>query len=177
MALKIVIALSLVLAAILASGCCSCCLPTDPGSPSNPGSNYSGPGNNPAIDGDLVGAWGDSGTMGNIVDSAGNFVGDAYAGQAYRFNSDGTYLYRIIGSGIAIKGLAEVKGNYRVSGDKLYLYNKKENFYPSAGEKTAPSRNVPGNDETFVYWFEDGAATLALMDEASEYTERFHRSE
>lgn len=173
---KVIIASILVIGALLVSGCCGCCLPTDPVGPSNPGT-YSGPGDEPDIDSDLVGAWGDIGTMGNIVDSAGNFVGDAYSGQAYRFNSDGTYLYRIIGSGTIIKGMVEVRGKYRVSGDKLFLYDKKESFYPFAGDKTPASRNVAGTDEVFVYWFEDGEDTLALMGEDSEYTERLHRSD
>ncbi|WP_424359513.1 hypothetical protein [Methanocella sp. MCL-LM] len=167
----------IVVAGLLVSGCCGCCIPTDPGTPDTPGNIYSGPGTRTDIDSDLVGAWGDSGTMGSLVDSAGNYVGAAYSGQAYRFNSDGTYMYRIIGSGTIIKGLVEVHGKYRVSGDQLYLYDNKESFYPFAGEKRAPTRDEPGQDETYKYWFEDGTETLALRSIDSDYVERFHRAE
>lgn len=161
---KLIVSSLLVVAGLLVSGCCGCCIPTDPITP-DPGQN---------LDSNLVGAWGDSGTMGNIVDGAGNYVGAAYSGQAYRFNSDGTYMYRIIGSGTIIKGLVEVHGKYRVSDDKLYLYDTKESFYPFAGEKRAPTRDEPGQDETYEYWFEDGTDTLVLRNIDSEYVERFH---
>ena len=175
---KVIIASFLVIGVLLVSGCCSCCLPTDPVGPTDPGNPYSRQSDKPGVDNDLLGGWASSDSYGDIVDVSGNFAGDAYSGEGYRFYDDGTYLYRIVASGIAISGMAEVHGKYRVSDDgKLFLYDKKENWYPGAGDKTPPSRDVPGDDETFVYWFEDGTDTLALMYESSQYTERFHRSE
>ncbi|OPY29574.1 MAG: molecular chaperone DnaK [Methanocella sp. PtaU1.Bin125] len=92
MGIKITLVIIVLAVASLVSGCCCC-------------TNYVPSGPAPTWDFDdddniggssLVGAWGDIGATGNIVDAAGNFVGDAYGAEAYRFNADGTYQYRIV---------------------------------------------------------------------------------
>ena len=174
---KIIVASFLVIGALLVSGCCGCCLPTDPVGPVDPGNSYSRQTDTPKIDSDLVGGWASSDGYGDIVDASGSFVGDAYSGEGYRFYDDGTYLYRIISSGTVMKGMAEVHGKYRVSDGQLFLYAKKESNYPFAGDKRAPTKDLPGRDQTFTYTFEDDGDTLVLVEEGFSLRELFHKTD
>jgi hypothetical protein len=175
-----IIFLGIIIGATIFCGCCSCCRSSDlNGFTGGQNPTYAEPTEVPAksIDNSLVGSWGDISTSDTLVDSAGNYVGDAYSGQAYRFNDDGTYLYRIIGTGTLINGLSEDWGSYRVSGDKLYLYNIKENFYPFAGDSHRPTRDHPIQDESYTYHFEDNGDTLVLVEDGISITQRLHRSD
>lgn len=166
----------LVVAGLLVSGCCGCCISPDPDAPNDPGSTYSSPKTEPTIDPDLVGGWVDSsgGSSADLVTAGGYVVGSsAITGGGYRFNDDGTYVYRIAGSTLLSKGVAEHRGKYRVSGDTLYLYDSVENWYPFPGDDTPAFKNKAIVDESFDYYFEDDGQTLVLTS-SSGYEERYH---
>lgn len=161
--IKLTVVIIVIAVALLVSGCC-CCYNYVPSGPAptwefeddtdvNVGGNS------------LAGAWGDIGATGNIVDAGGNFVGDAYGVEAYRFYGDGTYQYRIIGSGLVISGMGEIKGQYRIDGDRLELYDNKDSWYPAPGESQPGYKNKACEDESYDFRFEDSGNTLVLIDE------------
>jgi hypothetical protein len=157
---RLLIVTFVVLAVLLVSGCCCCAnyVPSGP-APTWDFNDDVGGGSS------LVGAWGDPGVTGSIVDAGGNFVGDAYGAEAYRFNADGTYLYRIIGSGLVITGMVEVRGQYRIDGDRLELYNNKDSWYPALGESRPGYKNKASDDLSYEFQLEDDDSTLVLIDE------------
>jgi hypothetical protein len=172
MYMKFIVVISLIVVILISSGCCCLAPNINPQPANNPG--YDDPG---VADNILIGGWGNLGVSGDLVDAAGNYAGDAYSGEGYRFNRDGTYVYRIIGSGLALSGLAEIRGNYRVSGDTLYLYNNKESWYPLAGDQTPGYKNKPYADETYTFRTEDDDTTLVLIAQGSEYENYLHRTD
>lgn len=163
MGIKLTAVIFVIAVALLVSGCC-CCANYVPSGPAptwdfNDDVDVNVGGNS------LVGAWGDMGAMGNIVDAGGNFVGDAYGVEAYRFYGDGTYQYRIVGSGLVISGLGEIKGQYRIVGDRLELYNNKDSWYPAPGESQPGYKNKVSGDLSYDFRLDDDGNTLVLIDE------------
>ena len=160
---RICFASALVIGALLVCGCCGCL---------NSGTTTGDAAN---IDDRLVGGWGTLGPMGDMVDSSGNYAGDVYSGEAYHFYRNGTFFYVIVGSGTIISGLVEQSGNYRVSGDQLYLYNVKENFYPFAGDQHKPERNAAEKDKTYTYSFENDGNKLVLLEQGFTVPDKYDR--
>jgi len=156
--IKLIGVLFVLTVALLVSGCC-CCYNYVPSGPAPTWNDID------VTDNGLVGAWGDLGATGNIVDAGGNFVGDAYGAEAYRFYDDGTYQYRIIGSGLVITGLAEVHGQYSIDGDTLLLYDNKDNWYPALGESQPGYKNKASDDRSYEFRLEDDDNQLVLIDE------------
>jgi hypothetical protein len=165
----------LVAAALLVSGCCGC---FNPAGSSNTGAERTGvPTSAPAIDDNLLGIWTCGTSPGYVVDSEGNIQNDAYSDELYHFYDNGSYTYMIVGSGTIINGLVKDNGKYRVSGNKLYLYDSVESFTPSEGETRPAYTDEPAKDQTLAYSFEDDGKTLNLKNEDTGFTDSLHYNE
>lgn len=170
MGIRSFISLVLIAVALIVSGCCGCAggicgqLP-DP-DPYEYSSSLS------ADEQALVGSWSSEGPTGTLFDpSTGFATGSYYSQEGYKFKSDGTYWYMIIGSGPVQSGAAVNKGRFRVEGDNLILYDRTEDSYP----------NPDSHSQTFGYkdkTIDDGTYALEFItdDELKiESTSYFYR--
>jgi hypothetical protein len=92
----------------------------------------------------FVGAWQDKGKLSeydaassysDYFDASGNYTGpkNIQYMHVYIFRSNGTYREVSVARGNIINGLAEMDGNYSVSGNTINLKNRKEDWTPSDG--------------------------------------------